>query len=123
MIILSDQTDRLLVDIAPTITTNPLPVVTVWRVVSPVSHTPGRTAVMIVDGTPTDITAGPPTSNSEKVIDYISVFNNDTVAHFVDVVLKVSTVDYILHRVLLGQGEKLEYTDEQGFRVLANNGA
>lgn len=122
MIILSDPTDRLLVDIAPTISTNPIPVVATWRLVNAVTHKFGRVAVAVVDGTPTDIISPPPTGY-EKVIDYISVYNNDTVAHFVDLVLKVSTVDYILHSVLLGQGEKLEYTDESGFRVLSNNGA
>jgi len=56
-------------------------------------------------------------------IDYISVYNNDTVNQTVTIKLDASGTEYILFKVTLAATEKIEYHEGQGFKVIASTGA
>jgi hypothetical protein len=122
MIILSQTTDNLQVVLGGSITTNQLQCFTSWRDRTATTFVAGRT--VINTNNTTDVTiAAAPASSTQRVIDYISVYNNDTVNQTVTIKLDASGTEYILFKVTLAATEKIEYHEGQGFKVIASTGA
>lgn len=122
MIILSETTDNLQVVLAGSVTTNQLQCFTAWRDRTSTTFVAGRT--VINTNNTTDVTiASSPAASTQRVIDYISIYNNDTVNATVTVKLDANGTEYILFKVTLAATEKLEYHEGKGFRVLASTGA
>jgi hypothetical protein len=124
MIILTETTDSLQVVLDAAVTTNQLKCMASWRdiVASPASYTPGRTVTDTNDTTDVDIVA-PPAGSTQRVVDFISIFNTDTVNATVIVKFDANGTEYTLFRTTLAVNEKLEYQEGQGFKVFANSGA
>lgn len=124
MIILTETTDSLQVVLGGAITTNQLKCMASWRdiVASPASYTPGRTLADTNDTTDVDIVAAPAAS-TQRVVDFISIFNTDTVNATVTIKFDASGTEYTLFKTTLAAGEKLEYQEGQGFKVIATSGA
>lgn len=122
MIILSETTDKLGVVLGGSVTTNQLQCFTSWRDRTSTTFVAGRT--VINTNNTTDVTiAGAPASSTQRVIDYISIYNNDTVNQRVTVKLDANGTEYILFKTTLATTEKIEYHEGQGFKVIASTGA
>lgn len=122
MIILSETTDNLQIVLGGSVTTNQLQCMTSWRDRTSTTFVAGRT-VTVTNNT-TDVTlAAAPAASTQRVIDYISVYNNDTVNAVVTIKLDANGTEYILFKVTLAATEKLEYQEGQGFKVIASSGA
>ena len=122
MIILSETTDNLQVVLGGAITTNQLQCFTAWRDRTSTTFVAGRT--VINTNNTTDVTiAAAPAASTQRIIDYVSIYNNDTVNATVTVKLDANGTEYILFKVTLAATEKLEYHEGKGFRVLASTGA
>lgn len=122
MVNLTTATDSIQVALANARVTNHLQCVAFFRDMGAAFHTPNK-AVVLTDGTtPVTLIAGPGT-NAYRVIDYLSVYNSDTVNQTVIVSLVVSGVSYTLFRGVVGVGEKLEFNDKCGFSVMTIAGA
>ena len=77
MIILETTTDSLQVSLAGNVATNQLPCIVSYRETTTTTFSPKRNVVNTNDTTDVDLVAAPGAS-AQRVIDFISIFNNDT---------------------------------------------
>jgi hypothetical protein len=122
MIVLSQTTDNLQVVLGGAITTNQLECMVSWRDRTSTTFTADRT-VTTTNNT-TDLTiAAAPAASTQRVIDFISIYNKDTVNAVVTVKLDANGTEYILCKVTLATTERLQYQEGVGFQVFASTGA
>lgn len=115
MIVLSQTTDKIQVVLGGVVTTNQAQCVASWRdITSTPSYTAGRSVANTNNTSDVDLIAAPAAS-TQRVIDYISIYNNDTGAITVAVKYDANGTDYILAKEVLEIGESLIYTNETGF--------
>jgi hypothetical protein len=122
MIVLSTTNDNLLAVLGGTVTTNQLQCFTSWRDRTSTTYAADRTVVN-TNNTTDVIIAAAPAASTQRIVDFISVFNTDTVNAEVTIKFNLSGTDYILFKTTLASGEKLEYQEGHGFKVIANSGA
>lgn len=122
MLILTNTTDNLQVVLDSAITTNELSCYASFRVTTTTGITPQRSVLSTNGTTPVNI-VGSPSASTERVLDYLSVYNIDVASAVVNVILNDNGTPFVLFRCTLGVGEKLEYVDGTGFRVMANTGS
>jgi hypothetical protein len=121
MITLSNTTDRieLALDAASTL----VKAVITWKDVSASAISPNRTIAASNGATQVDI-SGSPAASVQRVIDNISVFNEEvSLSRTVTIRYNANGTTFILFRATLAAGEKIEYTDGGGWRVFATTGA
>lgn len=122
MIVLSQTTDNLQVVLGGAITTNQLECMVSWRDRTSTTFTADRT-VTTTNNT-TDVTiAAAPAASTQRMIDFISIYNKDTVNAVVTVKLDANGTEYILCKVTLATTERLQYQEGVGFQVFASTGA
>jgi len=122
MIILTNTTDKIDVVLGGAITTNQLRCMTSWRDITTTAYTPGRTVINTNSTTDVDI-SGSPASSTQRVIDLISIHNTDTVSATVTVKFDANGTEYILFKATIASGERIEYSDGNGFKVQTVSGA
>ena len=122
MIILSEQTDNLQAVLAGSVAANQLRCATFWRDVTTTTFVPGRTLVLTNNSTDVNITPAPGAS-TQRIIDYISIYNSDTANADVTVKLDANGTEFILFKGILATGEMLMYNDKNGFTVMTISGA
>lgn len=123
MLILDSTTKKIQVVLNTSVTTNQLPCVTSWRdIVTGSSFVPGSNIVNSNNTTDVDIVAAPAAS-TYRVVDFISVYNNDTTAKTVTIKFDVSGTDSIITSVSLAPGERVQYQEGQGWTCYTNNGS
>ncbi|NBP57836.1 hypothetical protein EBU71_15120, partial [bacterium] len=61
-----------------------------------------------------------PSSGDSRIVDYLSIYNSDTVTSEITIRFVDNTTNYKLFKVRLSSGEKLEYQEQYGFRVVTN---
>ena len=122
MIVLTETTDKIQVVLGGAITTNQLQCMANYRDITTTAYTPGRTIINTNSTTDIDL-VGSPASSTQRVVDFLSIYNNDTVNATVTVKFDANGTEYKLIVATLATGEKLEYAEGQGFRVIANSGA
>lgn len=114
MIILSSTTDKLQVVLGGNVTANQLQCVSTWRDVTTTTYVADKRGVDTNNTTDVDLVLAPAES-TQRFIDFISIYNKDTANSVVTVKLDLNGTEYILTSVSLGSGERLEYTDKEGF--------
>lgn len=84
---------------------------------------PGSSAANLSGGAlPTDLVAAPAAS-TQRIVDYISIYNADVVSNTVTVLFTLTGVaSYVLATFTLAAGEKMEYQEGAGFRSLGASG-
>lgn len=122
MLILSNTTDTIQIVLGGSVTTNQLRCYASFRDITTTAFTPGRKVVNTADTTDVNLVDSP-ASSTNRVIDYISIFNSDTAAQTVTVKYDANGTEYSLFVCVLGVGERIEYQEGQGFSVFANSGA
>lgn len=122
MIILSETTDNLQVVLGGAITTNQLRCMTSWRDRTATTFVAGRTVTNTNSTTDVNLAASPAAS-TQRVIDFISIYNEDTVNAVVTVKLDANGTEYTLCKVTLATTERLQYQEGVGFQVFASTGA
>jgi len=122
MIVLSQTTDNLQVVLGGAITTNQLECMTSWRDRTSTTFEANRT--VIATNNTTDVTiAAAPAASTQRIIDFVSIYNKDTVNAVVTVKLDANGTAYILCKVTLATTERLQYQEGVGFQVFASTGA
>lgn len=123
MLILDATTKKIQVVLGSVVTTNQLPCVASWRdYVAASSFTPGSNIVNTNNTTDVDL-VGAPAASTYRIIDFLSVYNNDTTAKTVTIKFDVSGVDSIIISVSLAAGERLQYQEGSGWTCYTNNGS
>lgn len=121
MLILDATTKKFQVVLSGAVTTNQLPCVTSWRDITTTAYTPGPTDTTTNNTTAVDVVPAPAAS-TQRVVDYFSIFNEDTVDATVTFRLNNNGTTRTIIKVTLATGERLEYAEGQGFRVFDNYG-
>ena len=121
MIILT-STDKIQVLLGSSVTTNQLECFASYRDTTSSTITPGSTYSLTNNTTPVDL-IGSPAASTQRVVDYISVYNADVGTEDVTIRYDVSGTSYILIKATLLPNEKLEYQEGIGFKSLAIDGA
>lgn len=123
MLVLSETTDKLQVVLSGAITTNQLQCVASWRdITATPTYVAGRTVVDTNSTTDVDLVASPAAS-TQRLIDYISVFNADTASAIVIVKYDANGTDRTLYRGTLAVNETLTYHEDSGWSKLNSNGS
>lgn len=122
MIILSNTTDNIHCKLSGNVSTNQLQCVTSWRDRTSTTFVAGRTNTL-TNNTTQVVLASSPASSTQRIIDFISIYNSDTTNATVEIHLDDNGTEYILFKTTLASGEKLEFQEGQGFKVIATSGA
>lgn len=122
MLVLTQTTDTIKVVLGGAPATNQLRVTSTFRDITTTGYTPDRSGINTNGTTPVNGVAAPAAS-TQRVIDWLSIYNQDTAAADVTVSFDFNGTSYILSRVTLAPQERLEYVDGSGFRVLTAAGA
>ncbi len=118
MLVLSQTTDTIQVVLGGAVTTAQLPCVTSWRDITTTAYTPDRTTQTTNNTTPVNIVPAP-SASTQRVIDYVNVYNADTVNADVTILYNNNGTTYVLFDATLVTGGRLEYTSENGWQVYA----
>lgn len=121
MIILTETTDKIQVALAGSVTVNQLQCMTSWRDITTSTFAPGRTLANTNNASDVDI-AGSPGSSTQRVVDFISVYNKDTVNATITIKLDADGTEYILWKGTLATEERIEYNDKDGFVAKDSSG-
>jgi hypothetical protein len=121
MIILNN-TDNLQVTLSSSATTSQLECFASYRDTTSSTITPGRSFTNTNNITAVNLVTSPSVS-TQRVVDYISIYNSDTSSINLIVQLDVSGTPYILINSTLLPNEKLEYQEGDGFKSLDVSGA
>jgi hypothetical protein len=117
VIILSQTTDKIQVVLTATVATNQLQCVSCWRdITAAPTYVAGRSVGNTNNTTDIDLVAAPAAS-TQRIIDYLSVYNADTATQTVVVKFDANGTDYILWRGEILTGERLEYENGKGWTV------
>jgi hypothetical protein len=125
MINLVDTNDTLQIVLAGAVTTNQAVCYASWtdRVGTPVTdYLPGELDVLSNDTTAVNIVTSPAAGNIRQV-KYLNIYNNDTAAMTVTVRFTNNATLRTLLTVVLQVGERIEYTDVNGWSVYTSTGA
>lgn len=121
MIILSAATDILEAKLGGAITTNQLQCVASWRDISASAFAPDRTVIVTNGATPVNV-VGSPAAAVQRVIDFVSVYNSDTVLQTVTIQFNANSTRYVLWSGSLAVGESVQYVDGSGWKRLTASG-
>jgi hypothetical protein len=121
MIVLQATSETLQAVLGGTVATNQLQCFSSWRDVTTTTYVPGNTPINTNNTSDVNLVPAPGAS-TQRLIDYVSVYNADTAAATVTIKLDVSGTERILWRGSLAVGFKVEYVDGAGFRVLNASG-
>lgn len=116
MIILSNTTDKIQVKVDATVTSEDVYVMTSWRDRTSSTFIADRTYQLVSGTTYADIT-GSPASSTQRLIDFISIHNLDTVAHVVNVTYFANTTEIPLITIALDAGTTATFVEGQGWSV------
>lgn len=121
MIVLDAATDNLQAVLGGAVTTNQLRCFSSWRDITTTAYTPGRTFVNTNNTTDVNVVPAPAAS-TQRVVDFVNVFNLDTVSQTVTVKFDANGTEYILWQGVVATLERLEYVDGKGWSVYSANG-
>lgn len=121
MLRLTTVNDKIQVVLAGNVTANQLQLYASWKDYTATTCLEGRNAITSNNTTDVDLVGSPSNANYREV-DYLSVYNSDTVNATVTVKFDVSGTESILQKVTLATGESLIYSDKNGFYTLDSSG-
>lgn len=123
MLVLTASTDKIEVVLAGSVTTNQLDCFTSYRDITATTYEAGRNPTVTNNTTAINLVTGSATSGVQRVIDYCSIYNNDTANATVTIKFDDGTNERVLYKAILAPGEKIEYKDAQGWQSYNNVGA
>jgi len=122
MLRLNLTTDKIQIVLGGSVTTNQLQCFATWKDFTATTCTEGRNTPQTNNTTDVDLVPSPATDHSIEV-DYLSVYNSDTVNATVTVKFDANGTERILFKGIIASGETLQYNDKSGFSVLTLVGA
>jgi len=122
MIRLDTTTRSLEVILGGAITTNQLPVLTSWADSSSGGYVGGTTPINTNSGVAVTVTAAPTSAGTVREVDFVNIYNADTVSAVVTVRTNDNGTLYILCKMTLSVGDTLRYTHAGGWTVINTSG-
>jgi hypothetical protein len=121
MIILTNTTDTVQVILSQSVAANQMQCYVSFRDTTTSAITPGSRVVVTNNTTAVDVVQAPGAS-TQRIVDLISIHNVDTVQNDVTIRFNDNSTTYILFKARLNTGEKIEYHDGKGFKVINASG-
>ncbi len=121
MLILAQTTDTIQILLAGA-SVSALPVMATFRDVTTADYTPGRQLTNSNGTTAVDVVSAPAAS-TQRVIDFINIFNPNVANAVVTVRFNLSGTFFTLQTVTLAQNERLSYQEGHGWTVYTTAGA
>jgi len=118
MIILSETTDNLQVVLTGAITTNQLQCTSSWRERTSSTFVAGRTLTNTNNTTDVTIVPAPSGASTQRIVDLVNIYNNDTVTAEVTIKFDANGTEYILWKGSLASGQSIVYAEGRGWEVL-----
>ena len=115
MLILSTVNHKIEVVLAGNVTTNQLQCYSAWRERTATTFEAGDTEVLTNNTTDVTLVGSPSGASTQRIVDYLSVFNSDTVAATVTIKMDVSATEKILWKGVLAVGGSVAYAEGRGF--------
>lgn len=122
MIILKQTTDTLRVVLNAAHTTSALECYVSYRIRTNNTFEADRSVNMTNGATPVTI-APAPAANTQHIIDYVSVMNTDSGSKTVTISISDNGTNYRIFQATLAVGEKIEFVEGEGWRVISNSGS
>lgn len=122
MIILSNITDSLNIVLGGNVSTNQLQCFASWRDRTSTTFEANRSVINTNNTSPIGLVSSPP-DTVQRIIDFVSVYNNDTQNAVVTIKYNANGQEFIIKKVTLAPTETLEYQEGQGWKVYASTGA
>ena len=119
---LSSTTDLVEVVLWWAITTNQLRCVSSRRDITTTAYTPWRT-VINTNSTTDVVVVWSPAASTQRVVDFLNIYNHDTVTATVTVKFSDNWTEYIMWKWDLATQERLEYQDWEWFRAFTSSWA
>ncbi len=121
MLILATTTDTIEVVLAGAPVTQ-LPIISSYRDITTTDYTPGRNATN-TNGVTAVVAVAAPAASTQRVIDFINIYNPNVANATVTVRLDLNGTEFILTSVTLAQGERLVYQEGIGWQTFTVAGA
>lgn len=121
MLILATTTDTIEVVLGGT-PVSQLPIIASYRDVTTSDYTPGRNAITTNSTTPV-VAVAAPAASTQRVIDFINIYNPNSANATVTVRLDLNGTEYVLTSVTLAQGERLVFQEGIGWQTVTIAGA
>lgn len=122
MIILTNTTDKIQVSLGATVSSNNLDCFCSYRDTTSTSIVAGRNKISTNNLTKVDLVDSP-ASSTQRIVDYLSIYNRDIVPSVVTIYLNDNSTLYILYSARLDSGDKIEFQNGIGFRLIGNSGS
>ena len=122
MIILTNTTDKIQVKLGSTVATTQMRCFASYRDTTTTSIVPERNVLNTNNTTYVDL-VGSPAASTQRIVDYISIYNSDSGNEIVTVSFNDNGTLYELFVTTLAPGEKIEYQEGLGFKVMSNAGS
>lgn len=122
MIILTNTTDKIQVKLGSTVTTTQMRCFASYRDTTTTSIVPARNVLNTNNTTYVDLVSSPAAS-TQRIVDYISIYNSDSGNETVTVSFNDNGTLYELFVTTLAPNEKIEYQEGLGFKVMSNAGS
>ena len=122
MIILTQTTDKIQVQLSGNITASQLHCYSAYRDTTTTSITPGRNVTLTNNTTAVDL-VGSPSASAQRSVEYMSVYNADTASATVSFYFNDNGTLYEIGVSTVLPGQKVEYQSGLGFKVLDQFGS
>jgi len=121
MLRLDTTTRKLQAQVSGIVATNQLPINVSWSDQTSTTYNGGSTVVNTNNTTAVDICAAPAASTYRDV-DYVNIYNADTVAETVTIIYNDNSTLYNLLVTTLNSGDRLIYTHGSGWQTIDSAG-
>jgi hypothetical protein len=123
MLILGTTTDKIQVTLSSAITTNQLDCIATYKDITTSAYS-GSAPILVTTNNTTNVDLVPaPASNTQRIVDFISIYNNDTANATVIVTINRNGSIGILFKCTLKTSESLVYSEGAGWNIHSNNGS
>lgn len=122
MIILTQTSDILQVNLGSTVSTNQLKCFASYRETTSTTITPARNFVTTNNLTSVNLVASP-TASTQHIVDFINIFNADTSSSSVTILLNTGSQTFNLMVSTLQPNERIQYQEGDGFSVYTSDGS
>ena len=122
MLILATTTDKIQVLLTSAVTTNQLDCIATYKDISTTAYF-GSSPTLVTTNNTTAVDLVPaPASNVQRIVDFISVYNADTVNAIVTIRINRNGSTGVLFKCILSTNELLVYVEGKGWNIHSSSG-
>ena len=122
MLILATTTDKIQVLLTSAVTTNQLDCIATYKDISTTAYS-GSSPTLVTTNNTTAVDLVPaPASNVQRIVDFISVYNADTVNAIVTIRINRNGSTGVLFKCILSTNELLVYVEGKGWNIHSSSG-